>query len=412
MSVGRFTMSRGARGRVGSGLILSLVATALLPLSTAPASALPIGPETTFQCPDGGFYVVDAAGLAYGGGTQQYQDHAGTVFNGGACTGTLTLDSSVTQIDAFAFESAPLTVLTIPNTVTAIGNAAFGNTGLTSLTIPNSVLSIGTSAFLGVNLTNLVLGNSLVTIGNSAFLNSTLTSLTLPASVTAVGNSAFRNSPLTSLTLNSTSITLGTNSFAATAGSNLVCFNNLGGATISSATLTSAVLPNPCVIPSPPTPAPTTAPAPPPEPAPVPAPAPEPSVTATPEPSASPTPTPTPTAAPIPEPTETPKPSILKVSRFAITGFAPGSAVLSKQAKRALAMVVPKLNGSSKIVMTGFSQGPTVLQADYRVSKDRAVAVRAYLQSIANSRLQIVIATKQLTQVGKKYRSVEITAYF
>lgn len=473
----RTTLWNSARNRAGFLLFVSLLAGGLVPVTSTSASALPFGPEATLQCPDGGFYLVDATGLAYGGGTAQYQDPNGTVFNGGACAGNLTLDASVTRIDEYAFESAPLTGLTIPGTVTAIGNAAFGNTGLTSLGIPDSVVSIGTSAFLGVYLTSLVLGNSLTTIGGSAFRNSALTSLSIPASVTAIGGSAFRDAPLTSLNLYSPAITLGSNSFAATAGSNLRCFYDFGGAAISSAMLTSAVLPDPCVvhtittlagpngtfstsysyidagtsptyviapavgfmidsasvdstdvtdnlvsvagqtksytfapvtsdhvfsvnfkmIPAPVTPPVVAAPTPAPTPAPSPAP----------EPPAE----PKPEASPSPMPNETSKPTQPKVSKFSIAFFDGGSASLSKANKTALNKLKSKLANASKILLTGFSAGPTILKSDYWLSMQRALGTKKHLRALLGEKVQIEVACKQLKAVGGKYRAVQIVVW-
>ncbi len=468
MNYRRTTFWKRAQVRAGFVSLVSLLAALSIPLSISPANAAPTGSDPSFSCPGGGSYLVDSSGIAY---------------NGSTCGGNVTLDSSVVQIGANAFESAPLTGLTIPNSVTIINQAAFGYTGLSNLTIPDSVVSIGISAFYGVRLTGLVLGNSLASIGNSAFVSSTLTSLTLPASVTSVGSRAFQNSPLTSLILNSPSITLGSNSFTATAASNLRCFYNFGGATISSATLTSAVLPNPCVthtitalagpngsfstyypyidagtspsyvitpaagfmidsasvdstdvtddlvsvagqtksytfapvasdhifsvnfkvIPAPvtpPTPAPTTPPI---VIGPTPTPAPEPPV--------EPKPEATPTPVPVPVPSEAPKPTQLKTTRFSITFFDGGSSSLSKANKTILNKLKATLSKGSKILVTGFSAGPTVLRSDYALSMKRAVATKKHLRTLLDPAARIDVACKQLTAVGGKYRSVQITVW-
>nr|WP_294778836.1 leucine-rich repeat domain-containing protein [Prevotella sp.] len=94
-------------------------------------------------------------------------------FSGCSRLTSLTIPSSVTEIDESAFEGCSgLTSLTIPSSVTWIGRSAFeGCSGLTSLTIPSSVTRISESAFEGC---------------------SGLTSLTIPSSVTWIGRSAFR----------------------------------------------------------------------------------------------------------------------------------------------------------------------------------------------------------------------------
>ena len=231
------------------GLLLAVVANLLAPISSAQAAAsLPTAPVRIIQCPGGGFYAVDAVGIASRGGQNQYLDEGGNVVPGGNCAGDIILDSSVQTIEEFAFDSAPLTGVTLPTGLTTIRGGAFFSTSLTSLSVPDSVTSIGTSAFAAVPLTSLHLGSSLVSIGGSAFIAATLTTLEIPSSVTTVGSSAFRNSPLTTLTINSPSIALGSNSFNAAATANLPCFYNLGGATISPTTLSSAKLPTPCVV--------------------------------------------------------------------------------------------------------------------------------------------------------------------
>ena len=135
-------------------------------------------------------------------------------FSGCSRLTSLTIPSSVTEIDESAFEGCSgLTSLTIPSSVTWIGRSAFeGCSGLTSLTIPSSVTSIGKSAFDGCSgLTSLTLPSSVTRISESAFEGcSGLTSLTIPSSVTEIGKSAFNGcSGLTSLTLPSSVTEIG-----------------------------------------------------------------------------------------------------------------------------------------------------------------------------------------------------------
>ena len=127
-------------------------------------------------------------------------------FSGCSRLTSLTIPSSVTEIDESAFEGCSgLTSLTIPSSVTWIGRSAFdGCSGLTSLTLPSSVTRISESAFEGCSgLTSLTIPSSVTWIGRSAFKGcSGLTSLTIPSSVTSIGKSAFDGcSRLTSLTL-------------------------------------------------------------------------------------------------------------------------------------------------------------------------------------------------------------------
>jgi hypothetical protein len=195
-------------------VLLTLSSTSLGPISPARATApLPTAPVTTFSCPGGGSYDVDANGVASRGGAGQYQDPTGAIVAAGNCAGNVVLDASVRRIEEFGFESAPLTGVTLPSGLVSIGNAAFAYTGLTALAVPNSVTTIGTSALLGAQLTSLTLGTSVTSIGNSAFKDAVLTSLTIPSSVTSIGSSAFRSSLLTALDIPSSVTTIGSSAF-------------------------------------------------------------------------------------------------------------------------------------------------------------------------------------------------------
>jgi outer membrane protein OmpA-like peptidoglycan-associated protein len=329
---------------------------------------------------------------------------------------------------------------------------------LTSLHLGAAVTTIGGNAFRDSALANLEIPSSVRSIGSSAFAAATLSSLVIPSSVSSIGSSAFLASPLTSLSVYSPALTLGASTFRAT-GSNLRCFYNFGNASFTGAALTAAALPNPCVIhfistsvgvngsltgaysyiddgASPSytfTPAsgymvdsvsvdstdvtdhlvagsgqvksytfsPVTAdhriavnfkvipPA-----------APAPPVTT---PTPAPTPTPTPTASPTP----TAPAAIISVR---VTGFEPGSAKLNSATKRFLSTQASKLTSATRILVTGYSQGPKVLKSDYALSLKRAKVVRAHLLSLLGNDVHITVASKQSTQVGSHYRAAQISA--
>ena len=269
MSKARPRHNRLTAVRTFLAVALGLVSISLSPIS--PAAALgfvPTAPVTTFNCPGGGTYDVDANGVATRGGAGIYYDSTGLVLQGGYCAGNVVLDGTVRSVAEFGFESAPLTGVTFPEGLLSIGNAAFNYTGLTSLVIPNSVTTIGASAFRIVPVTTLTLGTSVTSIGNyaftdavlttltipnsvasigiSAFGSSVLTSLDIPSSVTSIGSSAFRSSPLASLTVRSTALTVGAGAFNATTTSNLQCFDAPGGVILTGTTLASAALPVAC----------------------------------------------------------------------------------------------------------------------------------------------------------------------
>lgn len=91
------------------------------------------------------------------------------------CTGLtgLTIPSSVTVIDAYAFQECGLTgTLVIPNTVTTINQSAFYKcTGLTSVTFGSGLTTIGVTVFSGCSsLAGVItIPNNVTTIGNQAF---------------------------------------------------------------------------------------------------------------------------------------------------------------------------------------------------------------------------------------------------
>lgn len=482
--------------RVSLGALVAMVVSALLPLGAAQATGLTPPPLTIVPC-DTGNYFVDSTGLALYGGPGQYTDANFTLINGGNCSGSLVFGSNVSAIDAMAFSGSTLTGVTFSSTITSIGEGAFSNTRLTQVSIPDSVVTIARSAFNGAPISSLRLGASVATIGNSAFNVSPLASLTLPSSltsigssafaaatlsalvipssVTSIGSSAFRSSPLSSLSVYSPALTLGNSTFLGT-GSNLRCFYNFGNATFTSAALTAAALPNPCVIhfigtsvgangsltgtysyiddgAAPVytfTPAsgymvdsvsvdstdvtdhlvagsgqvksytfapvsadhrisvsfkviPAPAPVSPPAPAPVSPAAPDHSANV-PETSA---PAPTPIETP-PTPTPTPPVVPVKTKTLSLGGFAPGSATLTTASKKQLSRLAGTIAKASKVLVTGFTEGPTVLRTDATLSKRRAEAVRSYMHKLLGNQVRINLGHKQLTKVGSRYRSVEI----
>ena len=86
---------------------------------------------------------------------------------------SLTLPSSLVQIDDNAFYGSELTSLTIPDSVTSIGNRAFYNSKLTTLTfvIGKSLKTIGEEAFYSAITPNLLIPHSVINIGDATFWN-------------------------------------------------------------------------------------------------------------------------------------------------------------------------------------------------------------------------------------------------
>ena len=107
---------------------------------------------------------------------------------------SITIPSSVTEIEMYAFNMAGLASITIPGSVTTIGVWALeGCDKLTELTISEGVHSIGADAFLGCkNLTTVTIPESVSEIGYEAFLGcNSLSSVTILNKDASIGNDAF-----------------------------------------------------------------------------------------------------------------------------------------------------------------------------------------------------------------------------
>jgi hypothetical protein len=184
-------------------LALSIFCTNLIGIDSAQAA--------TFSCGSGGTYTVVSG-------------HITESLN---CSGTLTIDSSVTAIDSDAFarskffrtptfrfvsQNPRITVLTIPSSVLSIGARAFqGMSTLTSITIANSITTIGDSAFYGDNnVTEFNLGSGTY-IDYDAFQAFTyISKFALPEGVTQINQGVFVDWPsVTTFTLPSTLTNLG-----------------------------------------------------------------------------------------------------------------------------------------------------------------------------------------------------------
>ena len=149
---------------------------------------------------------------------------------------SITIPSTVTTIEAYAFEHTGLTSFTLPNTVTAFGTYVFnGCTGLTepiyndkifayipsdysgTYIVPDGITTINGTAFQNTtNLTGVTLPSSLETIESNAFQSSAITSIVIPNSVTEIGSSAFRSSSLATITLGTGLTSISGNCFAST----------------------------------------------------------------------------------------------------------------------------------------------------------------------------------------------------
>ena len=172
---------------------------------------------------------------------------------------TVSLPSSITKIDSYAFYRCDLTTIELPENLERIENWAFSEcNGLTDVTIPDSVTSIGDSAFNWCKgLTSVRIGKGLTSIGTAAFSlcdkltgvyitdlsawcniafeggsanplcyahniyldNIHITDLVIPDDVKSIGNYAFYYcSKLTSVTIPDSVTSIGDSAFAGCSG--------------------------------------------------------------------------------------------------------------------------------------------------------------------------------------------------
>lgn len=130
-----------------------------------------------------------------GGGSFTY---TGTTIDGNSgltCVGTAVIPNSITLIDTYAFAGATgLTAVTIGTSVTRINDYAFNNTRLSTVAIPNNVQTLGNGAFETNPLLNTVtIGTGLTAMGAYTFGNTSgaLTSVTFEGNAPSVGAEPF-----------------------------------------------------------------------------------------------------------------------------------------------------------------------------------------------------------------------------
>jgi hypothetical protein len=98
-----------------------------------------------------------------------------------------------------------------------------------------------------------------------------------------------------------------------------------------------------------------------------------------------------------------------QITSSLVSGFAPGSSVLSKTMKSRIKTLVAAHPNETNWGCSGFSQGPTVLKSDAILALNRAKAACAYLKSLLPSAAVSTTIGDNFTELGELYRRVEIS---
>ncbi|MEY4367609.1 MAG: hypothetical protein RLZ28_1024, partial [Actinomycetota bacterium] len=97
---------------------------------------------------------------------------------------------------------------------------------------------------------------------------------------------------------------------------------------------------------------------------------------------------------------------------FIVNNFVQGSPTITKEIKDRITYFVKKYKKATKVSVEGFTQGPTVLKVDYKLSLDRAKNALAIIKSV-NAKLKVIsVKNTQQNQVGSNIRRVRITLYW
>lgn len=157
------------------------------------------------------------------GGTATYSVMMplGVLRDGGECSGSLTIDSSVKIIDSFAFRHSQLKSVIIPDSVIEIGwQAFFGSLNLENVKLGSSVEYVGNRAFQSTKVSEIQFPSKLLAIGAEAFASTYLgwggVKITLPNSLRSIGDKAFWGSRIEQIVIPDNLIFLGKDVFVIT----------------------------------------------------------------------------------------------------------------------------------------------------------------------------------------------------
>ncbi len=100
------------------------------------------------------------------------------------------------------------------------------------------------------------------------------------------------------------------------------------------------------------------------------------------------------------------KPAATTTKKLMLSGFKPGTSVLTEQMKKDLLVILKSNRQSKSLQCIGHTQGPTILKSDARLAMKRANAVCAFAKQ---SGYKVVAASYQNNrQLGAKFRRVDL----
>lgn len=125
------------------------------------------------------------------------------------------MPSTITNIDAYAFNGSRFALLSLPENLEVVGPNTFYGVVCETLTLPQSLKEIQESGFKSSSFGKINFNEGLLTIGSYAFSGARLGNISLPSSVKSIGSYAFSaiKNAGTSIVLNEGLTEMGSNAF-------------------------------------------------------------------------------------------------------------------------------------------------------------------------------------------------------
>jgi outer membrane protein OmpA-like peptidoglycan-associated protein len=94
------------------------------------------------------------------------------------------------------------------------------------------------------------------------------------------------------------------------------------------------------------------------------------------------------------------------------SGFAPGSSVLTNKMKAEIKAWLTKYDNITRVDISGFTMGPTVLASDARLAMRRAIVVKAYIMTLDSQVKFSKLTWKTETKLGNQVRRAVVTVNY